>query len=96
MRKIFVFMMVSLDGFFEGPDHELDWHNVDAEFNKFASEQLNEADIPPIYHHFSNQLRINIVSISNYISISSSVSQILFSSTSIFCLIASGFSYSTS
>ena len=23
MRKIFVFMMVSLDGFFEGPDHEL-------------------------------------------------------------------------
>jgi dihydrofolate reductase len=44
MRKIFVFIMVSLDGFFEGPDHELDWHNVDAEFNKFAAEQLNEVD----------------------------------------------------
>ena len=44
MRKIFVFMMVSLDGFFEGPDHELDWHNVDAEFNKFAAEQLNDID----------------------------------------------------
>ena len=44
MRKIFVFMMVSLDGFFEGPDHELDWHNVDADFNKFAAEQLNEVD----------------------------------------------------
>ena len=39
-----MFMMVSLDGFFEGPDHELDWHNVDAEFNKFAAEQLNEID----------------------------------------------------
>jgi len=37
-------MMVSLDGFFEGPDHELDWHNVDAEFNEFAAEQLNEID----------------------------------------------------
>ncbi len=44
MRKIFLFMMVSLDGFFEGPDHELDWHNVDAEFNRFAAEQLNEVD----------------------------------------------------
>ena len=44
MRKIFLFMMVSLDGFFEGPDHELDWHNVDAEFNEFAAEQLNEVD----------------------------------------------------
>ena len=44
MRKLFLFMMVSLDGFFEGPDHELDWHNVDAEFNKFASEQLNEVE----------------------------------------------------
>ncbi len=44
MRKIFLFMMISLDGFFEGPDHELDWHNVDAEFNEFAAEQLNEVD----------------------------------------------------
>ena len=45
MRKIFLFMMVSLDGFFEGPDHELDWHNVDAEFNEFAADQLNEVDM---------------------------------------------------
>jgi dihydrofolate reductase len=44
MRKIFVFIMASLDGFFEGPDHELDWHNVDAEFNEFAAGQLNEID----------------------------------------------------
>ncbi len=35
-------MMVSLDGFFEGPNHELDWHNVDAEFNEFAISQLND------------------------------------------------------
>ena len=44
MRKVFVFMMVTLDGFFEGPDHEIDWHNVDEEFNEFAIDQLNEVD----------------------------------------------------
>jgi dihydrofolate reductase len=36
--------MVTLDGFFEGPNHELDWHNVDAEFNEFAIEQLKTID----------------------------------------------------
>ena len=35
-------MMISLDGFFEGPNHELDWHNVDAEFDEFATAQLRE------------------------------------------------------
>lgn len=43
MRKLFVFMMVSLDGFFEGPAHDLSWHHVDAEFNDFAVAQLHEA-----------------------------------------------------
>ncbi len=41
MRKLFMFNMVTLDGFFEGPQHEIDWHNVDEEFNEFAIEQLN-------------------------------------------------------
>ena len=44
MRKVFLFMMVTLDGFFEGPNQEIDWHNVDEEFNEFAIEQLNELD----------------------------------------------------
>ena len=44
MRKVFLFMMVSLDGYFEGPNHELDWHNVDKEFVDFALEQLDEID----------------------------------------------------
>ena len=44
MRKVFLFMMVTLDGFFEGPDHNIDWHNVDEEFNEFAIDQLNEVD----------------------------------------------------
>jgi hypothetical protein len=31
-RKVALFMVVTLDGFFEGPNHELDWHHVDADF----------------------------------------------------------------
>ncbi len=32
-------MMVSVDGYFEGLNHDLSWHNVDAEFNAFVHEQ---------------------------------------------------------
>lgn len=42
MRKVFLFNMVTLDGFFEGKNQDLSWHNVDDEFNEFAIEQLNE------------------------------------------------------
>lgn len=31
-RKIISQIMVSVDGFFEGPDGEIDWHNVDEEY----------------------------------------------------------------
>jgi dihydrofolate reductase len=44
MRKIILFNMISLDGFFAGPNGEIDWHNVDAEFNEFAIEQLGTID----------------------------------------------------
>jgi dihydrofolate reductase len=44
MRKIIVFNMISADGYFEGSNHELDWHTVDAEFNDFAISQLDEVD----------------------------------------------------
>jgi dihydrofolate reductase len=36
MRKIVVFNLISLDGFFAGEDGNIDWHNVDGEFNEFA------------------------------------------------------------
>jgi dihydrofolate reductase len=45
MRKLILFNMISMDGFFEGIDHSLEWHNVDEEFNVFAIEQLNSADM---------------------------------------------------
>lgn len=34
---------MTVDGFFEGPNQEIDWHNVDSEFNDFAVEQLSNA-----------------------------------------------------
>jgi dihydrofolate reductase len=45
VRKVIVFNMITLDGYFEGPKHELDWHNVNQEFNDdFAIPQLDEID----------------------------------------------------
>jgi dihydrofolate reductase len=41
MRKLFSFNMVTLDGFFEGPNHDISWHHVDDEFNQFAIEQTS-------------------------------------------------------
>jgi dihydrofolate reductase len=38
-------MLISLDGYFEGPDSEIDWHNVDSEFNDYAVDNLNNADM---------------------------------------------------
>ncbi len=36
--------MLSVDGFFCGPNGEIDWHNVDAEFNKTAIAFLDTVD----------------------------------------------------
>ena len=44
MRKLFVFNLVTLDGYFEGPNRQIDWHNVDAEFNEYAIDMLNSVD----------------------------------------------------
>jgi dihydrofolate reductase len=40
MRKIILMMSVSLDGFFEGPDRQIDWHKVDDELHSHFNEQL--------------------------------------------------------
>src|SRR5690606_24802134 len=44
MGQLIFFNMMSLDGFFEGKNKELNWHNVGEEFNEFAIDQLNSAD----------------------------------------------------
>ena len=45
-KKVIVFNLVTVDGFFEGPQGlgDLSWHNVDAEFNEFAIEQMKAID----------------------------------------------------
>lgn len=40
MRNLILFNLMTLDGFFEGPNHDISWHNVDEEFNDFAFEQI--------------------------------------------------------
>lgn len=42
MRKIIVMMSVSLDGFIEGPDRELDWHLVDDELHAHFNDELRQ------------------------------------------------------
>ncbi len=45
MRKLFSFNMMTLDGFFEGPNQDINWHNVDEEFNEFAVEQTGSVGL---------------------------------------------------
>jgi dihydrofolate reductase len=42
VRRIFLFMNVSLDGYFEGPDHDLSWSKGD--FEAFSPEESQEVD----------------------------------------------------
>ena len=37
VRKIIFQMLVTLDGFFEGPNREIDWHVVDEEFKLLSA-----------------------------------------------------------
>ncbi|WP_031518734.1 dihydrofolate reductase family protein [Streptomyces sp. NRRL F-5123] len=42
MRKIVLAMSVSLDGFMEGPNREIDWHLVDDELHGYFNDQLRD------------------------------------------------------
>jgi dihydrofolate reductase len=44
MRKIIVSNLMSLDGYLEGPDRELDWFVVDDEFFAYAKSIADEID----------------------------------------------------
>ena len=44
MRKVIYSMLVSLDGFIEGPNQELDWHIIDEELHTFINNQQAEID----------------------------------------------------
>lgn len=42
MRKLILWMSVSLDGFIEGPNRELDWHLVDDELHNYVNDVLGK------------------------------------------------------
>ena len=44
MRPIYAFIVQTVDGYYEGPNGEFDWPNVDDEFNEFAIGQINDID----------------------------------------------------
>jgi dihydrofolate reductase len=44
MRRLFLFMLTSLDGYFEDERQSLDWHNLDLDFERFSIEQLSTVD----------------------------------------------------
>ena len=44
MRKLIVFNAITLDGYFEGLNHDISWHAVDEEFNDFSIAQLHAVD----------------------------------------------------
>jgi dihydrofolate reductase len=45
MRKLIVQELVSIEGFFAGPNGEIDWHNVDDEYGEYAKDFLNSVDV---------------------------------------------------
>ncbi|MDW4907646.1 dihydrofolate reductase family protein [Streptomyces sp. ADMS] len=39
MRKVILMMSISLDGYFEGPNREIDWHMVDEELHRYFNRK---------------------------------------------------------
>ena len=44
MRKVLVFNLVTLDGYFAGQDGDISWHNVDEEFQELAEQASNSGN----------------------------------------------------
>ena len=44
MRKLSVFNLVTLDGYFAGPGGDISWHNVDEEFQELANAASNSGN----------------------------------------------------
>ncbi len=45
MPRLSVFNLVTLDGYFAGPDGDISWHNVDEEFQELANAASNSGNI---------------------------------------------------
>jgi dihydrofolate reductase len=58
MRKVIFQNMVTLDGFFEGPHQEIDWHMVDEDFNS-ESLKINESADTLLFGRITYELMAN-------------------------------------
>ena len=58
MRKIIFAINTTLDGYFEGPNKELDWTIADAELHDFYSDLLQNADLL-IYGRVTYQMMLD-------------------------------------
>lgn len=45
MRILYAFVVMTVDGFYEGPDGEFDWPNVDDEFDRYSVANLNDTGL---------------------------------------------------
>jgi dihydrofolate reductase len=45
VRKLYAFLMMTLDGFYEGPNQEFHFWQVDDEFDEFSVGQLRDTDV---------------------------------------------------
>ena len=55
MRRVIVANLVSLDGFIAGPNGEIDWFNVDKEFERYAVDFISTIDTM-VYGRITYQL----------------------------------------
>jgi len=58
VKKLILHMLVSLDGFIEGPSRELDWHVVDDEMFEYFHSVLDSVDAM-LYGRVSCQLMVD-------------------------------------
>lgn len=45
MRKLNVFNFITLNGYFEGPNHDINWHRHGGEENKYSDDSLQAGNI---------------------------------------------------
>jgi dihydrofolate reductase len=45
VKRIILQLSVSLDGYVEGPNREIDWHRIDGEVNAYAADMLAKTDV---------------------------------------------------
>lgn len=58
-RRLFVSMIVSLDGFIEGPNRELDWfHDGDPQFEQYCDEMIDSVGVA-LYGRRSYELMVS-------------------------------------